>query len=98
MLGPLVLAALTNESDVLRADANRAAQWVVLHQPVHLDRGRTGVPCGTVWAIWGCTRTSHDEATVKLMAVGEDRNYTLLPLGRIAHQNYTAFLNVSLSA
>ena len=95
MLGPLLLAALTSESYELRADPAAVADWVVVAarppqevstRPARLDP----------WAIWGRRGATVEEAEVAVVAVGKGRNYTLRPLSRIARENYTAFLNVSL--
>ena len=116
MLGPMLLAAITNESDVLRADPAKIGEWVVLTPPdlgsdsggVEEQKGpRHGGGAAAPWAIWGhpvgrgaATPGVEDADAVApdlaVVAVGQGRNYTLQPLSRIALQNYSAYLNVSL--
>ena len=99
LLGPLLLAALTNESDVLRADPAHVEDWVRLAPPSEPEvrEGRAA------WAIWSRAAASSvedaDAPEPRIVAVGRTgANYTLLPLSRVVLQNYSAFLNVSLHA
>jgi hypothetical protein len=94
MLGPLVLAALTNESDVLRADPTRIAEWVV-PRPAPCVRS---VRRGTAWHVWDQPSNGACDGggAVQLVAQGGNRNFILEPLSRVALSNYTAYLNVSL--
>lgn len=94
MLGPLLLAGVTDESDVLHADPARVAQWVVPRP----------APCASyrhsrrLWLWASSTDSSCEDAQdhdIELVAIGADRNYTLLPLSSVALQNYTAFFNVT---
>ena len=115
MLGPLVLAGVTNESNLLVADPSRVAEWVVWRAArgaCHFDgadeataaarrsaasRRRTdAVPAAaarhTPWQLWdqkeaGCT---------ELVALGANREYRLLPLARVALENYTVYYNVTM--
>ena len=93
LLGPLLLAALTNESDVLRADAARPSEWVRLAPS--RSGGGGGGPAWNIWDGGGGEGVEEPELDPRLVAVGAAGNYTLVPLSRIALQNYTAFLNVT---
>jgi len=103
MLGPLLLAGITNATDELRADPSRVAEWVVAESPA-----RAGGTCDGraaahgPWQIWGgragrrCGESdAAADADVQLIARGANRNYTLLPLAQVALVNYTAYFNVT---
>jgi hypothetical protein len=95
MLGPLVLTGITNETDELRADPARVAEWVA---PEKIQRTRCAGRAH--WKIWDgerCGDAQEDATTdgMQLVAHGKNRNYTLLPLARVALLNYTAYFNVT---
>ena len=103
MLGPLLLAGITNESDLIRADPSRVADWVVPRPvPCKGDSYRRGDSSRRPWSVWAqatrgrCEHTNVDRAEIELVAVGANRNYSPLPLSAVALQNYTAFFNVTM--
>lgn len=82
MIGPFVLAGLTDFSDVIVADPAKVEQWVV-PRPGIRGSGRRGGDGGL------------DMGDLALTAVGRNQNYTLIPLNRMVMENYTVYFNVS---
>lgn len=84
MIGPFVLAGLTNFSDVIVADPAKVEQWVVPRPRIGIrGSGRRGGDGGL------------DMGDLALEAVGRNQNYTLIPLNRMVMENYTVYFNVS---
>jgi|EP01047_Picozoa_sp_COSAG01_P026933 DUF1680 family protein len=79
MLGPLVLGGLTSADDTIDADPSKVAEWVI--------RDPAAAPAST--------SEPTDTSSLHLVAVGSNRNYSLVPLNRLVLQKYTVYFNVT---
>ena len=103
LLGPLVLAGITNESNLLLADPGHVADWVVPRAvpcppPAHAGAAPIHPPSATgiaalsaPWGIWSPTAAD----CIELVAYGSNHEYRLLPLARVALDNYTVYYNIT---
>ena len=76
-----MLVGITNGDDLLVADSADVTQWVI--------PAATSQPCRDGWSLWRTEACDADAPGLGLVAVGRNRNYSLLPLNKVAEQNYT---------
>ena len=103
MMGPFVLAGLTNFSDVIAADPAKVEEWVMpsSSRSFLLPSGFSAERHGAAGAGGGGGGGSGMAAVglgmegLALTAVGRNRNYTLVPLNRMVLENYTVYFNVT---
>jgi hypothetical protein len=90
MLGPMVLGGLTEAENAIVADPAKVADWVVW-----AGNSQTGSDSGSESESGSGAIGDSSGSGLDLVAVGENRNYTLVPLNRLVLENYTVYFNVT---